>query len=131
MIQLPDPLAPEKRDENPGPICQPGVGSPFLFLGQHMYESKPDTRHLPVAVTVLGNQGDSFQGRLSDCFRHGVKLILDRKLSAGSLLKVQWGRGMLLGEVISSWLENREFPAEVEVSEILDDIDAFNLASGS
>ncbi len=107
------------------------LGHPFSFSRAVMFESKPDVRQFPVAVTVLGNQGDSFQGRLSDCFPRGVKLILDRKLSAGSLLKVQWGRGMLLGEVISCWLENREFPAEVEVSEVLEDIEAFNLASGS
>jgi len=52
-----------------------------------------------------------------------------RKVNACSLLKVRWGRGMLLGEVITSWPENQEFPAEVEVCEVLEDIEIFASSS--
>jgi len=36
---------------------------------------------------------------------------------------------MLLGEVITSWPENQEFPAEVEVCEVLEDIEIFASSS--
>jgi len=44
--------------------------------------------------------GSNAKARLANLSVHGLSLILDKKLSVGSLAKVEWGTVTFVGEVV-------------------------------
>jgi hypothetical protein len=56
----------------------------------------------PVTVTLLGNSDLCFSARLADWSGKGACLEADRDMPVGSLLKIETGDTLLLGEVVYS-----------------------------
>ncbi len=72
-----------------------------------------------VRVLCLEQSNEAFAGRLKNFSSYGVRLNCPKSLSAGSLIKVEWGEAILLGEVVYCQSQGDEFVAGVEVEEIV------------
>jgi hypothetical protein len=70
---------------------------------------------LSVKVTCLNPQGTSTKGRLANLSAHGLSLILQRELAAGSSVKVEWDKADFVGELVYCQPYGDEFLAGLEV----------------
>ena len=59
-----------------------------------------ETLEQRVVVTSLTKQRRSFQGKLVDYSYSGLRLMLPRQFRVGTVLAVEWGNTMVLGEVM-------------------------------
>jgi hypothetical protein len=85
----------------------------------------------PVTVSNLEHMGASLTGRLANFSAYGVRLIMDKKLSPGTMVKVEWGNTMLLGEIIYCNAEGAEFAVGLELEDALYETDSLaDLAKG-
>jgi len=73
----------------------------------------------PVTVSNLEHRGVPLQGRLENFSANGIRLILYRKLDPGTMVKVEWGNTMLLGEIIYCNAEGSEFTVGLELEDAL------------
>jgi len=72
---------------------------------------------ITVQVTCLDYPGASIKGRLADLSAHGLSLILDRELAAGSAIRVEWGETALVGESVYCQPRGREFLIGLKVND--------------
>ncbi len=72
-----------------------------------------------VRIICLEQPKDAFAGRLKNFSPYGAGLACPKSLSAGSLIKVEWGEAILLGEVIYCQSQGKEFVAGLNVEEIV------------
>jgi hypothetical protein len=77
----------------------------------------------PVNVTNLEDR-TPFPGKLADFSANGVRLILDRKIPLGSIVKVEWGGTLLLGEVVYCQVQDAEFSVGLELEDAIYDTEA-------
>ena len=68
-------------------------------------------------VTLLDSPDISLMGRLANLSAHGLSLILDRELPAGTSVKVQWGTAEFSGEVIYCRHNGHEFLSGLRVED--------------
>jgi hypothetical protein len=77
----------------------------------------------PVNVTNLEDR-TPFPGKLANFSANGVRLILDRKIPIGSIVKVEWGGTLLLGEVVYCQDEGTDFYIGLELEDAIYDTEA-------
>jgi hypothetical protein len=77
----------------------------------------------PVTATDLDNK-IPVPGRLTNFSIHGIRLQVETELAVGALLKIEWGKTLLLGEVNYCRPEQTGFAVGVELEHALYDIEA-------
>jgi len=73
-----------------------------VTLGQQL-EQRQDQRHQlsqAASVSVLGAASQVLQGQIRNVSKGGTQLQLDQPLGTGSLLRIEYGNNLLLGEVV-------------------------------
>jgi hypothetical protein len=78
----------------------------------------------PVTVSNLEHRGTPLEGRLANVSANGIRLMLYRKLDPGTMVKVEWGNTLLLGEIIYCKAEGSEFAAGLELEDALYETDS-------
>ena len=78
----------------------------------------------PVTVSNLEHRGVSLRGRLANFSASGIRLILSHRLDPGTMIKVEWGNTMLLGEIIYCSAEGSEFAVGLELEDALYETDS-------
>jgi len=78
----------------------------------------------PVTVSNLEHRGVSLEGRLANFSANGIRLMLSRKLNPGTMVKVEWGYTLLLGEIIYCRAEGSEFAVGLELEDALYETDS-------
>ena len=73
----------------------------------------------PVTVKNLENPGMPLLGRLVNFSAKGTRLILEGGIDPGTMVKVEWGGTVLLGEIIYCWAEGSEFAVGLELEDVL------------
>jgi hypothetical protein len=63
-----------------------------------------------------------FQGKLTNFSTNGFRVLLDKEMRPGSVVKVEWDSTMLLGEVIYCRREAQGFSLGIELEDALYDI---------
>ena len=58
-------------------------------------------------------------GRLVNFSAKGTRMILDREMLPGTMVKVEWGGTILLGEIIYCCPEGKEFAVGIELEDAL------------
>ncbi len=76
----------------------------------------------PVTIKNLEHPGPLMPGRLVDFSAQGTRLILEQHLQPGTLIKVEWGGTMLLGEVVYCQAHGAEFAVGLELEDALYEI---------
>jgi signal transduction histidine kinase len=69
----------------------------------------------PVKVTVVGTSESSFQARIADLSKSGMRLILDRFVPFGSALKIEWNGHLALGSVCYCQEHESSFAAGLQL----------------
>jgi hypothetical protein len=72
-----------------------------------------------VAVTNLEQPGLPFLGRLVNFSANGTRMALDREVQPGTMVKVEWGSTILLGEIIYCSPQGEEFAVGLELEDVL------------
>ena len=78
------------------------VEDPPVALGQQL-DQRRDQRHQfsrSAIVSVLGKASHVLQGEIRNVSKGGTQLLLNQPLRAGSLLRIDYGNNLLLGEAI-------------------------------
>jgi hypothetical protein len=78
----------------------------------------------PVVVSDLQLGGTPLEGRLANFSANGIRLMLNRKLDPGTMVKVVWGNTLLLGEIIYCRAEGSEFATGLELEDALYETDS-------
>jgi hypothetical protein len=73
----------------------------------------------PVSVTNLEQRDIILNGRLANFSANGTCLILAQNLRPETMVKVEWGGTMLLGEIIYCTPQGSEFAAGLELEDAL------------
>ena len=77
----------------------------------------------PVEVRVLAGNKPSRGGRVADISGRGLKLLVESPLGAGTLIRVDAGQLMLLGEVCYCRPDQGQWAVGVELEHALADLD--------
>jgi hypothetical protein len=77
-----------------------------------------------VCITDLDNSVQ-LGGRIADISPTGLRLMLDRKVAPGASVKVEWGKVLILGEIIYCFPHDRGFVAGLEIMHRMNDKEAF------
>jgi len=79
-----------------------------------------ERRHQPrlecnrrVRITVLGEKESTFSGRLANVSGTGMRLLVNRPIREGSVLKVEYGETLYLGEVCYCQPQQRGYAAGI------------------
>jgi hypothetical protein len=73
----------------------------------------------PVAVTNLEQPGTPLMGRLVNFSAGGTRMVLDREVPLGTMVKVELGGTILLGEIIYCSRQGKEFAVGLELEDAL------------
>ncbi|MBZ5497322.1 MAG: PilZ domain-containing protein [Acidobacteriia bacterium] len=73
----------------------------------------------PVTVTNLEQPGIPQLGRLANFSAKGTRMILAHELTPGTMVKVEWGGTVLLGEIIYCAPHGSEFAVGLELEDVL------------
>jgi hypothetical protein len=73
----------------------------------------------PVVVTNLEQPGMSLTGRLVNFSASGIRLIVNQDVLPGTMVKVEWGGTILLGEIIYCSPQGEEYAAGLELEDAL------------
>ncbi len=84
----------------------------------------------PVTVTDLETK-QPFPGKLANFSTHGVRILLDRSVAPGAIIKIEWRSTLLLGEVIYCRQEGGGFAVGMELEDALYDTEALALQMGA
>jgi hypothetical protein len=84
----------------------------------------------PVKVVNLDSPDLPLQGRIANFSANGTRLILERKLAPGTMIKVEWGTTILLGEVIYCEANGFEFAIGLQLEDALYEKDMFATQNG-
>lgn len=71
----------------------------------------------PVMVKDLDDPGPSLPARLVNFSARGIRLILGQKLIPGTMVKVEWGGTILLGEIVYCMPQGFEFAGGLEIED--------------
>ncbi len=77
----------------------------------------------PVAVTNLEQPGTPVAGRLTNFSANGTRILLGRELRPGTMVKVEWGGTVLLGEIIYCTPEGKDFALGLQLEDALYETD--------
>jgi hypothetical protein len=83
----------------------------------------------PVTITNLDHPGSPIAGRIENFSANGTRLIVQTELNRGTMVKVEWGTTILLGEIIYSSSKGAEFAVGLELEDALyerGEVDAIN-----
>ncbi len=75
----------------------------------------------PVSVKNLEQPDIVVAGRLANFSASGIRLMLERELSLGTMVKVEWGGTILLGEIIYCSPQGAEFAVGLQLEDALYD----------
>ena len=64
---------------------------------------------MTIKATCLDDSGIAVKGRLADLSAQGLSVILPGELPEGSVVKVEWGRTVFVGEAIYCRPQGAEF----------------------
>ncbi|MGA2262813.1 MAG: PilZ domain-containing protein [Acidobacteriota bacterium] len=73
----------------------------------------------PVTVTNLNRAGMPMLGHLVNFSAIGTRLILDQQIPPGTMVKIEWGGTILLGEIIYCFQQGKEFAVGLELEDAL------------
>jgi hypothetical protein len=73
----------------------------------------------PVTVTNLDLPAYGLVGRIANFSANGTRLILAQAMARGTMVKVEWGTTILLGEIIYCLPEGSEFAVGLKLEEAL------------
>ncbi len=73
----------------------------------------------PVTVTNLEQPGKPLSGRLVNFSASGIRFLLTCALQPGSMVKVEWGGTLLLGEIIYCAQDGPEYAVGLELEDAL------------
>ena len=73
----------------------------------------------PVTVTNLDQQSIPLKGRLSNFSAQGTRLMMKYELRPGTMVKVEWGGTILLGEIIYCSPQGSEFALGLKLEDAL------------
>jgi hypothetical protein len=79
----------------------------------------------PVTVKNLQQPEALILGRLVNFSAQGTRVILEQELHPGTLVRVEWGGTILLGEVVYCQPQGSEFAAGIELEDALYDSEGF------
>ncbi len=77
----------------------------------------------PVSVTNLEKPGAPLTGRLINFSANGTRILLGTELRPGTMVKVEWGGTVLLGEIIYCRSEGKDFALGLELEDALYETD--------
>jgi PilZ domain len=72
---------------------------------------------ITVKITTLDEPEASYKGRLANLSAHGLSLIMTEELPTGSVVRVEWGKTMFVGEVIYCQVHRDEFLVGLQVED--------------
>jgi hypothetical protein len=72
-----------------------------------------------VIVTNLDLPAFELAGRITNFSANGTRLILEGEVARGTMVKVEWGTAILLGEIIYCQPEGSEFAVGLKLEEVL------------
>ncbi len=75
----------------------------------------------PVFVTDLQQPYPPIPGRLVNFSANGTRLLLEQELKPGTMVKVEWGGTLLLGEIIYCTPQSSEFAAGIALEDAVYD----------
>ncbi len=75
----------------------------------------------PVTVTNLHQPQSSVLGRLVNFSANGTRLLLEQEMKPGTMVKVEWGGTLLLGEIVYCTPQNSEFAAGLALEDAVYD----------
>jgi hypothetical protein len=78
----------------------------------------------PVRVINLGETSSPVAGRLANFSANGIRLLLDHEIHPGTMVKVEWGSTILLGEIIYCKPAGSEFSVGLELEDALYETDS-------
>jgi hypothetical protein len=70
-------------------------------------------------VSVVGTTGQVIQGEIRNVSKSGTQLQIDRRLGAGSLLRIEYDDNLLLGEVMYCQQEETSWVAGIRIEHTL------------
>jgi hypothetical protein len=73
----------------------------------------------PVSVTNLEQPGMPLFGRLVNFSENGTRMMLTCQVQPGTMVKVEWGGTILLGEIIYCKQQGTEFAVGLELEDAL------------
>ena len=79
----------------------------------------------PVTVKNLEQPGPVILGHLLNFSAQGTRILLEHEISPGTLVKVEWGGTILLGEVVYCQPQGSEFAAGLELEDALYETESF------
>jgi hypothetical protein len=85
----------------------------------------------PVRVTNLGIPGEPVAGKIVNFSARGLRLLLMDEIAVGAVIKVEWGRTLLLGQVVYCEPEGKDFAAGMELEEAVYDTQMFASQTGA
>jgi len=85
----------------------------------------------PVTVTNLGAACSSVAATIVNFSARGLRLCLCEELPVGSLVKVEWGTTLLLGQIIYCKPEGEAYSAGMELEEAVYDTRLFTSEGGA
>ena len=85
-------------------------------------EPRFETNQL-VTVTNLEQPDVTLKAKLTNFSAKGTRLLLDRELKPGTIVKVEWGTTILLGEIIYCEPGGAPFAAGLELEDVLYETD--------
>ncbi len=84
-----------------------------------------------VTVTNLEQPDVHLKAHLANFSAKGTRLLLDRRLKPGTMVKVEWGTTILLGEIIYCEPEGAPYAAGLELEDVLYETDIlYSLSKG-
>ncbi len=84
-----------------------------------------------MTVTDLEQPEIAMHGRLANFSAKGSRLILQLYVKPGTMVKVEWGGTVLLGEIMYCSPRNGEFAAGLELEDALYETEALSVAADS
>jgi hypothetical protein len=73
----------------------------------------------PVSVVNLDLPSAAVAGRITNFSANGTRLIVERELDSGTMVKVEWGTTILLGEIIYCSPQGSEFAVGLKLEDAL------------